>query len=583
MLFRLVRLVKRSGSTKRQFLQRIPKDVEARAVGLTLYVPIGSETIRLTISPRAEAIRFSLRTGDPSEAKTRNAEAGAYLERVWRALREDAPIPLNHREATALSGRLYRAWASGVGRERTASVTLDRERGKWMTDTESADNVPAFWDAAKKHLDKVEEADEEFRQKEAEFREKGEPEPEGADRKPRPLERTFGRLIDRLLLSEGIGRVDPDSREMLLRAFHLALKDAFEVRHRNASGDYSPDPKSERFPAFERTAKSPAPSQPRHKPKETLTGLVEDWWKEAQATGRKTSTHESYRNTMTILVRFLGYDDASRVTRHDILRFKDDRLATVNPRTGRTTSAKTVKDSDLAGLKTVFGWAVSNDRMTDNPALGVTLKRGKPAKLRSKGFTDEEASAILSAASKLKRGGEQPWTFVAKQWVPWLCAYTGARVGELAQLRKQDVGQEGEHWIIRVTPEAGTVKTNEARKIVLHPHIIEQGFADFVTAAPNGHLFLKIGKEGDVLGPLQGLKNRLAEFARAIVTDPNVAPNHGWRHRFKTVGMEAGIAPRILDAIQGQAPRSVADTYGDVTVSTMAREIGKLPRIGLVP
>jgi hypothetical protein len=130
-----------------------------------------------------------------------------------------------------------------------------------------------------------------------------------------------------------------------------------------------------------------------------------------------------------------------------------------------------------------------------------------------------------------------------------------------------------------VTPEAGTVKTNEARIIVLHPHIIEQGFADFVASAPIGHLFLKIGKEGEVLGPLQGIKNRLAEFARAIVTDPNVAPNHGWRHRFKTVGMEAGIAPRILDAIQGQAARSVADTYGDVTVNTMAREIGKLPRI----
>ena len=42
-----------------------------------------------------------------------------------------------------------------------------------------------------------------------------------------------------------------------------------------------------------------------------------------------------------------------------------------------------------------------------------------------------------------------------------------------------------------------------------------------------------------MLGPLQGLKNRLAEFAREIVTDPNVAPMHGWRHRFKTVGMEA--------------------------------------------
>ena len=50
-----------------------------------------------------------------------------------------------------------------------------------------------------------------------------------------------------------------------------------------------------------------------------------------------------------------------------------------------------------------------------------------------------------------------------------------------------------------------------------------------------------------------------------------------WRHRFKTVDMEARIPPRILDALQGQAARSVADTYGDVTVSNVAREIGKLP------
>jgi hypothetical protein len=42
-----------------------------------------------------------------------------------------------------------------------------------------------------------------------------------------------------------------------------------------------------------------------------------------------------------------------------------------------------------------------------------------------------------------------------------------------------------------------------------------------------------------------------------------------------------GIAPRILDAIQGQAARFIADTYGDVTVNTMAREIGKLPRIAV--
>ena len=124
---------------------------------------------------------------------------------------------------------------------------------------------------------------------------------------------------------------------------------------------------------------------------------------------------------------------------------------------------------------------------------------------------------------------------------------------------------------------AGTVKTNEARQVVLHPQLITLGFPEFVGAAAQGHLFLSPAENGDVLGPLQGLKNRLAEFARAVVPDPNVAPNHGWRHRFKTVGMEVGISPRILDAIQGQAPRSVGDSYGDVTLKTIAAAINQLP------
>lgn len=45
-----------------------------------------------------------------------------------------------------------------------------------------------------------------------------------------------------------------------------------------------------------------------------------------------------------------------------------------------------------------------------------------------------------------------------------------------------------------------------------------------------------------------------------------------------TVGMEADIAPRILDALEGHKPRTVGDDYGDVTVKVRAMAIAKLPR-----
>lgn len=547
MLFRLVRPVKRRDSSLIQFTQRIPTDVLSRAVGLKLSIPLGGgEFHHLTISPKAPAIRLSLRTRDPSDAKIRHGLVASYLEEVWRGLRATKPLSLTHRQATALAGELYRAWASETHSERTLAIVHTPEG--WQRDhSEPAIEAAGF----RALVSKIESA--------------------AVD-----LEKTLGPLLDRLLLARGIAAVDEPSRILLLDAFALALRDAFASRARNLEGDYSADPKAKRFPEWqspERTA-SEAPAT-----KVSLKGLVEDWWKEAKATGRKPSTYESYRNTMASLVAFLGHDDATRLPPEKVIEFKDHRLTVLHPRTGKPISPKTVKDSDLAGLRTVFGWAVANRKLPINPATGITIKLGKKAKLRSKGFTDAEALAILTAASAIVLPSRRAPTEAAKRWVPWLCCYTGARVGEIAQLRKQDVRREGEHWVINITPEAGTVKTNEARDVVLHPHLVEQGFPDFVASSPVGHLFLRPAKDGTVLGPLRGLKNRLAEFARVIVPDPNVAPNHGWRHRFKTVGMEAGIAPRVLDAIQGQAAASVADTYGDVTIKTIASAICRLPKL----
>jgi hypothetical protein len=82
-----------------------------------------------------------------------------------------------------------------------------------------------------------------------------------------------------------------------------------------------------------------------------------------------------------------------------------------------------------------------------------------------------------------------------------------------------------------------------------------------------------------VLGPLQGIKNRLAEFARDVVPDKGVAPNHGWRHRFKPIGTRAGIERRVLDVISGHVleGRTVADGYHCVELEDQAA-FAKYPR-----
>lgn len=101
------------------------------------------------------------------------------------------------------------------------------------------------------------------------------------------LEIHLGRLVDRLLLSEGIRRVDVASRGLLLRAFWLALRDAFQVRLRNAQGDYSPDPKSERFPAWVAPNGDSATTKQSVLKGGSLTALIGGWWVEASERPRQ--------------------------------------------------------------------------------------------------------------------------------------------------------------------------------------------------------------------------------------------------------------------------------------------------------
>ncbi len=531
--------------------ERIPVDVLQRARGRSIDFPQDAGGGHVTVGPRSGHVKVSLRTRERRDAIARYNAAAAHLARVWAAMRQNKPAALTHKQATALAGELYLAWA-GEDDRAEQSITVEHIGGGEFRRVD--DPLPPDVNAAAYRLviGRLEDA-----------------EGRGA------LEASVGPIVDRLLLSKGIGQVDSATRLMLLEAFGLALQDAFAKRERNAEGDYSPDPKSERFPAWR--PPEGAAGEPRDTIREelSLTAVVEHWWREAQATGRSVSTYGSYRSTFHRLATFLGHDDPLRVTRSDVLAFKDQRLA-------QGVSAKTVRDSDLVSLKSVFGWAVANLRMPTNPADGVTVRRAKVVMTRGKGFTPAEAAAVLRHSLNCKPSRASDRTYGAKRWVPWLCAYTGARVGEIVQLRKEDVRREDESWLIAITPEAGPVKTKQAREVPLHRHLVELGFLQFVDRAPFGYLFI-FSPEGTDFprGRWQAVKNRVAEFVREVVADRSVAPNHAWRHTFKTIGRGAGIQDTVLDAICGHAPRTEGDAYGSVTLQAKVKALRRFPKFNI--
>lgn len=524
MVFRMSRPTSRQGSRQAQFKTRVPTDLLHRIAGKTLTVPVGAGTASCRLSSRTRAVQFSLRTNDPAEIKARHAVAAAHVEAFWRSLR-NGPTRLTHRQVVALAGEVYREQMQTFEDD-----PGDPTRWEWLAGYYQ-NLLLAFLDGS------------------------------AAD----SSEGTGLPLVDRLLAKHGLV-IDRDSVERLFGEVRKALIEAAQRLKAVAGGDYREDTNAARFPAFE---KDP-PAKVGAAAAETITGLLEGWWNESKATGIARSTYVNYGGAVRKLVEFLGHDDAHRVTGADIVRFKDYRLGQV--------SARTVKDADLAALRSVFGWAKTNLRVASNPAEGVTVRRVKTKRVRDKWFTPDEVKAILGAASRVTRGQETEKVWLAKRWIPWVLAYTGARIGEIAQLRRRDLFKVNDRWEIEINPEAGTVKTGTVRRVPLHPHLVELGFPEAVLASPEGHLFVEPNpKTGDILGPLQGVKNRVSEFVRLHVPDKGVAPNHGWRHLFVYRAREVGMDLELRDMILGHSGKTVAAReYGGP--AGLYREVCKLPR-----
>lgn len=538
MVLTMTRPTLRQGSTFRQFKKRVPRAVLGKAKGraITLTLPAAEGHPEKLVQVRVgDVVKLSLHTREPSVAKARAGAVSEQLEKLWPALMA-GPKRLDQKQIVALAGTLYRAFISAFennpgGEELWARVLKDN-----LDALAGHDYGPITLSIAS---------------------------PEA--KKAMAMEKRFGPFADALLAKHGLV-TDADSRSRLLQQLARQLSEAARQLVRKAAGDYSPD-------EFVQTLPPPDAIAPKNKAAPavgSITGLLQEWKRiVVPAKGIVPSTVHGYERAFRYFVQFLGHDEFAQLEEDSVIRFAESRLAAgIAPRT--------VNDGDLTPLKSVFGWSVKAKRIPHNPAAGASVEQGKKVKTRDAGFTDGEASEILKAAIHYEKSeGETPEVAAAKKWVPWLCAFTGARVGEMVQLRKQDVTMNADGFYeALITPEAGGVKGKEFRRVPLHPQLIELGFIDFVSAAPGGPLFRR-DKKGKPKGR-GGVANRLREFVRGIVSDPGVQPNHGWRHRFITQARKHKLNTELRRMITGHKGKSVDETdYGDA--AGLYEEVCKLP------
>jgi integrase len=357
--------------------------------------------------------------------------------------------------------------------------------------------------------------------------------------------------------------LDPSSRDMFLDYVTRDFFAALALLRRRARGDYGPDKWVEQFPKFRE------PTDPSLTP----WALFERWIEKAKPA---SSTVDRWR---AVFLRL--QNDFPNVSAASLL--PEQMQSWANGLIDAKRTAVTVSDVWVAAARTVFGWAAGERLITRNPFAGWRVKVPKKTRVReTKAFTDGEIKTILSAALAVTLRTK---TDAAKRWCPWLAAYSGARMGELTQLRGADIIQKDGIYAMKISPEAGTTKTRNAHMVPLHEHLIRQGFPAFVDASGNGPLFYNHNGNqqetiGDRTNPRKAryvkAREHLAAWVRSIgVDDPELSPNHAWRHTFKAIGYRCGLTEKVLDAIVGHAPATVGRGYGEPTLADKAEELRK--------
>lgn len=301
-----------------------------------------------------------------------------------------------------------------------------------------------------------------------------------------------------------------------------------------------------------------------------------------QIAGKHREGGKAWQHVITQLIDFLGHDDAEKITRRNLLDWRDKLI-------GSGMAPKTVSDKYLVAVNAVLGWAHTEERLSKNAADKVRQDVPDNVKTRETGYTLTEAVAVLKASidhrpreTTNRANLDSRHLTAAKRWVPLLCAFTGARIAEITQLRKEDIRQQNGRWVIRITPDAGSVNTGQYRDVPLHHQIIELGFADFVNSSHSGPLFHTAATPEKYLAGARVTAGKISAWLNELGLVPNgVQPSHGWRHRFKTQGRELDASGRVLDAIQGHAKHRSADNYGDVTLTAMLNVIDRLPHYDL--
>ncbi len=261
----------------------------------------------------------------------------------------------------------------------------------------------------------------------------------------------------------------------------------------------------------------------------------------------KVSTLGALRTQHTVIGRAfeaVGVSDLSAHKREDLIAVRSNLLESRKPSTVNNL---------LATLTTVLKWAEANDLI--KKAYTAKLKLTKATTSEREGFTESQIAKAMHHANGLPATSWQRWGLS-------LLAITGARVGEVAQLTKEDIKQVDGCWCININengPGKSLKNRYSARLVPLTDGAFGFDLTPFLEAVKAGALPSDNG-----INAMNASRHLGALLKKALGEDRLETQSlHSLRHSMAARLQSKGTPLPFAQAILGHASGSISyDTYG---------------------
>ncbi len=236
-------------------------------------------------------------------------------------------------------------------------------------------------------------------------------------------------------------------------------------------------------------------------------------------------------------------------------------------------------------LKRFFDWCRLQGIVSKDPAAVVKPPKRKPGdKEKRVPFKIDELQRMFSTLLYVGclndgRGFNRPGTERPRRgrfWVPLLGLFTGARAGELCQLRVENFKRTKsgtDYFVIRSDGEGMSVKNKNAlRDVPIHSELVRLGLLEFVNErhrTGQSNLFPEMLADGNA--PSKLFSSRFSSFMKSVKLKREGLTFHSFRHtarqalRRADLFREAGhrADEHIDDAFGWSKGQGMASRYGE--------------------